>query len=93
MYNISNGHNGGLKYGLHRMLQGNIDLGIFQETKFTEDTFAKGVERIKSRGNRSADPALRRRCSLLPQGGSILLGGALSLRPKLSHISAGDREW
>ena len=38
-YNIRNGHNGGLDSALRGMDQANMDLGIFQETKFTEGIY------------------------------------------------------
>ena len=38
-YNIRNGRGGGLELALRGMAQANIDLGIFQETKFTEGIY------------------------------------------------------
>ena len=40
MYNIWNGHNGGLKYALRGMAQANIDLGVFKETKLNGGIYA-----------------------------------------------------
>ena len=41
-YNISNGRNGGLESALRGMSQANMDLGIFQETKVTDDIYTRG---------------------------------------------------
>ena len=41
-YNICNGRNGGLKSALRGMSQANMDLGIFQETKFTDGIYTRG---------------------------------------------------
>ena len=38
-YNICNGRNGGLESELRGMSQVNMDLGIFQETKITNNFF------------------------------------------------------
>ena len=40
-YNIRNGRNGGLESALRGMTQANMDLGIFQETKFTEGIYTR----------------------------------------------------
>ena len=40
-YNIRNGRNGGLELALRGMSQANMDLGIFQETKFTEGIYTR----------------------------------------------------
>ena len=41
-YNIRNGRNGGLESTLRGVSQANMDLGIFQETKITNDIFTCG---------------------------------------------------
>ena len=38
-YNIRNGRNGGLESALQGMSQANMDLGIFQETKCTDEIY------------------------------------------------------
>ena len=40
-YNIRNGRNGGLESALREMAQSNMDLGIFQETKFTDRIYTR----------------------------------------------------
>ena len=40
-YNIRNGRNGGLEYALHGMYQANMNLGVFQETKFTKRIYTR----------------------------------------------------
>ena len=40
-YNIRNGQNGGLEYTLKRMLQDNVYLGVFQETKVTQGIYTR----------------------------------------------------
>ena len=40
-YNICNGRNGGLELALKGVLQANMDLGIFQETKLTVDVYTR----------------------------------------------------
>ena len=40
-YNIHNVRNRGMETALHRMSQGNVDLGVFQETKVTGGIFAR----------------------------------------------------
>ena len=42
-YNIRNGRDGGLKAALHGMSQANMDLGIFQETKLTDEIYTCGL--------------------------------------------------
>ena len=44
-YNIRNGRNGGLESALQGMSQANMDLGIFQETKFTERIYTRDSAR------------------------------------------------
>ena len=46
-YNTRNGRSRGLKSALCRMFQANMDLGVFQETKFT-----KGIHLRKSCGHK-----------------------------------------
>ena len=41
-YNICNGLNGGLESALRGMSQANMDLGIFQETKFMDGIYTRG---------------------------------------------------
>lgn len=40
-YNIRNGRNGGLEAALRAMAQANVDLGVFQETKLTDDIYTR----------------------------------------------------
>ena len=40
-YNIRNGRNGGLEPALRGMYQANMDLGIFQETKCTDEIYTR----------------------------------------------------
>ena len=40
-YNIQNSQNGGLESALREMLQANVDLGVFQETNFTEEIYTR----------------------------------------------------
>ena len=40
-YNIRNGHNGGLESSLRGVSQANMDMGIFQETKFTDRIYTR----------------------------------------------------
>ena len=40
-YNILNGRYGGLQYALRVMSQANVDLGVFQETKFTKGIYPR----------------------------------------------------
>ena len=40
-YNISNGRNGGLESALREMSQANMDLGILQETKCTDEIYTR----------------------------------------------------
>ena len=40
-YNIRNGQNGGLESALRGMSQAKMELGIFQETKFTEGIYTR----------------------------------------------------
>ena len=42
-YNIRNGRNGGLGSALRGMSQANMDLGIFQDTKFTDGIYTCGL--------------------------------------------------
>ena len=41
-YNIRNGRNGGLESALRGVSHANMDLGIFQETKFTDVIYTRG---------------------------------------------------
>ena len=41
-YNICNDRNGGWESALRVMSQSNMDLGIFQETKFTDSIYTRG---------------------------------------------------
>ena len=41
IYNIRNGHNGGLESSLWGMYQANMDLGIFQEKKCTDGIYTR----------------------------------------------------
>ena len=43
-YNIRNGRNGGLESELRGMSQANMDLGIFQETKLTDEIYTRGSD-------------------------------------------------
>ena len=43
IYNIRNGRKGGLEAELWGMFQANMDLGILQETKLTDDVYNCGV--------------------------------------------------
>ena len=40
-YNVRNGRNGGLEWALRGMTQANMDLGIFQETKWTDGIYTR----------------------------------------------------
>ena len=40
-YNIRNGRNGGMDSALRGMSQANMDLGIFQETKYTDGIYTR----------------------------------------------------
>ncbi len=40
-YNIRSGRSGGLEAALRAMAQANVDLGVFQETKLTDDIYAR----------------------------------------------------
>ena len=40
-YNIRNGRNRGLESAIRGMAQANMDLGVFQETKFTEGIYTR----------------------------------------------------
>ena len=74
------------------MSQGDVDLGFFQETKVRGGGgFREIVERLPICGNGDNEPAPRRRCGILLQGGSLLLRGALTPRTELCQISDGDR--
>ena len=42
-YSIRNGRNGGLESALRGMAQANMDLGIFQETKCTDDIYTSAL--------------------------------------------------
>ena len=43
-YNISNGRNGGLEAAMRGISQANMDLGILQETKFTDGVYTRGSD-------------------------------------------------
>ena len=43
-YNIRNGRNGGLESAFRGMSQANMDLGVFQETKFTDGIKTRGSD-------------------------------------------------
>ena len=55
-YNIRNGPNGGLELALRGMIQENVDVGVFQETKFTDGIYTRVSEGYRV----VATPALSR---------------------------------
>ena len=42
-YNIRNGRNGGLELALREISQASMDMGIFQETNFTDRIYTRGL--------------------------------------------------
>ena len=72
------------------MSQANLDLGIFQETKFIEGGLHPQVGWVQRRRYRRADPTLWRSRSVLPSVTSICGGGYPSVWDKLRQLPAGD---